>query len=321
MLSQLYPPKRFDKRSVSAETSVEEHSETEKERQRSAVISFNEIPFRSFYKEFKSLNRISKSRMDKSKFFQCNSEISKRNRYPNILPFADSMVSLDDSVNIKPEAYINANFIHNIDTSDSQSTFIATQGPLQQTSEDFWRMVLKYNSPLVIAIIEPKFIGDRCHGYWPFHKLPQTELEEYQITRKEFWHSPLLNIQALDIFCKQSKTHTSVNHIHVHSWKDGARISRKYYIEFVELLKYIHAYMEDHKGSPIIVHCSAGVGRTCTLIAAYYLYELWVRCKDEGKPFTFSVYGLVKCLRTQRWKAVQTLEQYIFLYEIIEFFD
>jgi len=321
MLSQPYSPRKPEKRSVIADTSVEEHSESEKERQRSALISFKEIPLRSFYKEFKSLHRVSKSKMGKAKFVQCNSEISKRNRYPNILPFVASMVSLDDTADAKPEAYINANFIHNTESSDSRSTFIATQGPLQNTSKDFWKMILKYKSPLVIAIIEPKFIGERCHGYWPFQESSRTDFEEYRITRKEFWHSSLLDIQALDIYSKKTKTHTSVSHIHVCSWKDGSRISRKYYIEFVELLKYIHAYMEDHKGLPVVVHCSAGVGRTCTLIAAYYLYESWLRCKAEGKFYEFSVYSLVKCLRTQRWKAVQTLDQYIFLYEIIEFFD
>jgi protein tyrosine phosphatase len=321
MLNQLYPPQRSKKPSVSAETSVEEHTESEKERQRSAIITANEIPFRNFNKEFRSLNRASKSSVDKSKFVQCTSEISQRNRYHNVLPFVDSMVSLDDSITVKPEAYINANFVHNVETSQSESTFIATQGPLQKTSDDFWRMVLKYKSPLVIAIIEPKYIGDRCHGYWPIREFPQTELPEHKISRQEFWHSSLLNIQALDIFCKQKKTHTAVNHVHVHSWKDGARISRRHYVEFVELLKYIHAYMQDNQGSPIIVHCSAGVGRTCTLIAAYYLYESWLRCREQGKAFEFSIYGLVKCLRTQRWKAVQTLDQYIFLYEIIEFFD
>ena len=85
---------------------------------------------------------------------------------------------------------------------------------------------------------------------------------------------------------------------------------------FLQVLDMIGAYFEDFKARPIIVHCSAGIGRTCTLIGAFYLFDHWQLCRKLKQEFKFSVFKLVKHLRGYRWRAVQTLEQYTFLYEL-----
>jgi protein-tyrosine phosphatase len=249
-----------------------------------------------------------------------NPAIYHLNRCKNVLPFENSIVRLDKMPYFSANNYINANFIHSSDSDFSHATFIATQGPLKETTNSFWKMVTTLKCPLVIALIESDLLGERCYQYWPSSHAKSIKFGNLTIKSDEHWSSNFADIKALGLTSDEITQPFSLTHVHVKSWRDGRSLERAYYNEFLELLKLLHAYVEDNPGLPIVVHCSAGIGRTCTLIAAYYLYVRWLKCIEDNKEYTFSVYSIVKWMRGQRWMAVHCFEQYSFLYEIVKFF-
>lgn len=90
----------------------------------------------------------------------------------------------------------------------------------------------------------------------------------------------------------------------------------KYVLEMVRLMQKVYATSK----SPIVVHCSAGIGRTGTLIALYFLLSLVDEQVQAGHPIALSVFGTVRSLREQRYGAVQTAEQYEFIYEFMRLY-
>lgn len=90
----------------------------------------------------------------------------------------------------------------------------------------------------------------------------------------------------------------------------------KYLLQMVKLMQEVHVATK----SPTIVHCSAGIGRTGTLIALYFLLDLATRQFQSAQHLSLSVFGTVRSLREQRFGAVQTAEQYEFIYEFLKLF-
>ncbi|XP_010292173.1 PREDICTED: receptor-type tyrosine-protein phosphatase V-like, partial [Phaethon lepturus] len=258
----------------------------------------------AFFQEFEELKEVGKEQPKVEAELPAN--VSK-NRYPHVLPYDHSRVKLSQLGEDPYSDYINANFMPGY---TSQREFIATQGPLKKTIEDFWRLVWEQNVCNIIMLTVCMENGRvLCDHYWPsesapvsygqvrVHLLMQSSSEEWTMREFKLWHE-----------CLQAERH--VSHLHYTAWPDhGIPESTTSIMTFRELVREHIQSTKD--AGPTLVHCSAGVGRTGTFIA---LDRLLQQLKQEKVVDTF---GVVYALRMNRYLMIQTLSQYIFLHSCI----
>ncbi|XP_063212685.1 receptor-type tyrosine-protein phosphatase V-like isoform X4 [Chroicocephalus ridibundus] len=258
----------------------------------------------AFFQEFEELKEVGKEQPKVEAELPAN--VSK-NRYPHVLPYDHSRVKLSQLGEDPHSDYINANFIPGY---TSQQEFIATQGPLKKTIEDFWRLVWEQNVCNIIMLTVCMENGRvLCDHYWPsesapvsygqvwVHLLSQSSSEEWTMREFKLWHEGL-------------RVERHVSHLHYTAWPDhGIPESTASIMTFRELVREHIQSTKD--AGPTLVHCSAGVGRTGTFIA---LDRLLQQMKQEKVVDTF---GVVYTLRMNRYLMIQTLSQYIFLHSCI----
>uniref|UniRef100_A0A673HXR8 Tyrosine-protein phosphatase non-receptor type 13-like n=1 Tax=Sinocyclocheilus rhinocerous TaxID=307959 RepID=A0A673HXR8_9TELE len=221
-------------------------------------------------------------------------ENKKKNRYKNIVPFDTTRVMLG-----KDGGYINANFIK-MPVKDENFLYIACQGPLPTTLGDFWQMVWEQKSN-VIAMMTQEVEGGKvkCQRYWPdTPRSPAMVDDRLQIT--------LVKDQHLDNFVIRLIEIQRVTHLNYTGWPDhGTPTQPEQLLTFISYMRHIH------QSGPIITHCSAGIGRSGTLICIDVVLGL------ISKDADFDISDVVRTMRLQRQGMVQTEEQYIFCYRVI----
>ncbi|XP_006064065.3 receptor-type tyrosine-protein phosphatase H [Bubalus bubalis] len=234
-------------------------------------------------------------------------ENSAKNRYRNVLPYDWSRVPLQALLGQPGSEYINASFIPGL---WSPREFIAAQGPLPQTVGDFWRMVWEQQSHTLVMLTNCVESGRvKCEHYWPLDAQPFTH-GHLQVTLvgeevAENWAVRNLKLRHV----QQQKTLT-VRQFHYMTWPDhGVPHSPDPLLAFWRMLR--QWLDRTVGGGPPIVHCSAGVGRTGTLIALDVLLRQ-LECEGLVGPF-----GYVKKMRESRPLMVQTEAQYVFLHQCI----
>ncbi|XP_072310859.1 tyrosine-protein phosphatase non-receptor type 13 [Eucyclogobius newberryi] len=229
-------------------------------------------------------------------------ENKRKNRYKNIVPFDTTRVLLG-----KDGGYINANFI-NMPVKDKDFMYIACQGPLPTTLGDFWQMVWEQKSN-VIAMMTQEVEGGKvkCQRYWP--DTPRTaEMvdDRLQITLIKDQHLDNFVIRLIEIKDIQTNEIQRVTHLNYTGWPDHGTPSQP-----EQLLTFISYMRHVHRSGPIITHCSAGIGRSGTLICIDVVLEL------ISKDADFDISDVVRNMRLQRQGMVQTEDQYIFCYQVI----
>ncbi|XP_051735877.1 tyrosine-protein phosphatase non-receptor type 22 isoform X2 [Ctenopharyngodon idella] len=232
----------------------------------------------------------------------------KKNRYKDIVPFDHSRVKLSLVTSKHDTDYINASFIKGVLGSRA---YIATQGPLPNTVLDFWRMLWEYNVQVVVMACREFEMGrKKCERYWPESKEDVFVCEPFNIHYESDENKGEYLIRTLKVTCKQvSRT---LKQLHYVNWPDhGVPDSIP---AILELLQDMRIY-QDHDELPICIHCSAGCGRTGALCAIDYTWNL---LKRQMIPEDFSIFELVKDMRTQRPSVVQTKEQYALVYRTIK---
>ncbi|XP_042140236.1 tyrosine-protein phosphatase non-receptor type 20 isoform X2 [Peromyscus maniculatus bairdii] len=235
--------------------------------------------------------------------FKSGNELLNRdkNRYRDILPYDSTRVPLG-----KHKDYINASYIR-IVNHDEEYFYIATQGPLPETIEDFWQMVMENNCN-VIAMITREIEGGviKCHSYWPITLKEPLELKQFRILLENFQITQYFIIRIFQIVKKSTGMSHCVKHLQFTKWPDhGTPVSADFFI------KYVRYVRKSHITGPLIVHCSAGVGRTGVLICVDVVF-----CAIE-KNYSFNILNIVTQMRKQRQGMIQTKEQYHFCYEIV----
>uniref|UniRef100_A0A8C6EDS4 protein-tyrosine-phosphatase n=1 Tax=Moschus moschiferus TaxID=68415 RepID=A0A8C6EDS4_MOSMO len=234
-------------------------------------------------------------------------ENSAKNRYRNVLPYDWSRVPLPALLGQPGSEYINASFIPGL---WSPREFIAAQGPLPQTVGDFWRLVWEQQSHTLVMLTNCVESGRvKCEHYWPLDAQPcthghlQVTLVGEEVT--ENWAVRNLKLRHV----QQQKT-LPVRQFHYMTWPDhGVPHSPDPLLAFWRMLR--QWLDQTVGGGPPIVHCSAGVGRTGTLIALDVLLRQ-LECEGLMRPF-----GYVKKMRESRPLMVQTEAQYVFLHQCI----
>ncbi|XP_073332299.1 receptor-type tyrosine-protein phosphatase F-like [Pagrus major] len=252
--------------------------------------------------EFKKL---AKSKAHTLRFISANLLCNKfKNRLVNIMPFESTRVCLQPIRGVEGSDYINASFI---DGYRQQKAYMATQGPLAETTEDFWRMLWEHNSTIVVMLTKLREMGrEKCHQYWPAERsaryqyfvvdpmaeynMPQYILREFKVTDARDGHSRTIRqFQFID-WPEQGVPKTG----------EG----------LTDFIGQVHKTKEQFgQDGPITVHCSAGVGRAGVFITLSIVLE---RMRYEG---VVDLFQTVKTLRTQRPAMVQTEDQYQLCYQ------
>ncbi|XP_076848697.1 phosphatidylinositol phosphatase PTPRQ isoform X2 [Brachyhypopomus gauderio] len=225
-----------------------------------------------------------------------------KNRFTNIKPYNNNRVKLLSEPGIPGSDYINASFVSGYLCPNE---FIATQGPLPGTVADFWRMIWETRSKTVAMLTQCFEKGRiRCHQYWPEDNKPVTVFGDIIITKLTEDVHPDWTVRAIRV--ERHGDYMVVHHFNYTSWPEhGVPESSSTLIQFVKALRSNRG----HDNTTIVVHCSAGVGRTGVFIALDHLIQ-HVRDHDF-----VDVYGLVAEMRTERMCMVQNLAQYMFLYQ------
>ncbi|KAL2088528.1 hypothetical protein ACEWY4_015427 [Coilia grayii] len=223
-----------------------------------------------------------------------------KNRYNNVLPYDNSRVKLS-ILGSSFDDYINAS---NMPGYNSRKEFIAAQGPLPGTVNDFWRMVWEKNVHTVVMLTRCNEQGRvKCEEYWPaktkhFNNLIVTTTSEIPLEDWTIRDFNLKNVKTAETRC--------VRQFHFTAWPDhGVPETTELLINFRHLVR---EHMDQYsRHSPTVVHCSAGVGRTGTFIA---IDRLIFQIERDG---VVDIYGIIHDLRMHRTLMVQTEDQYVFL--------
>ncbi|XP_048256314.1 multiple epidermal growth factor-like domains protein 6 isoform X10 [Haliotis rufescens] len=228
-------------------------------------------------------------------------ENNVKNRFKGIYPYDHSRVCLKTKSTMG--GYINASYING---PSNKRQYIAAQGPLPSTVTDFWEMVWENQCPAIVMLANVMEDGrERCHQYWPDKGV--SEFGDWSITCLDICQLADLTIRTLSVQRKHGVS-KQVKHIHYTVWPD--KDVPKYPMSLVMLRNTVREFCDFDKG-PTVVHCSAGVGRTGTLISLDYLLQ---EAEEQG---SVDVYACVWKLRTQRLKMVQTKVQYVFLHDCV----
>ncbi|KAM8757889.1 receptor-type tyrosine-protein phosphatase alpha [Acanthopagrus schlegelii] len=254
--------------------------------------------------EFKKLTSI-KIQNDKMRTGNLPANM-KKNRVLQIIPYEFNRVIIPVKRGEENTDYVNASFIDGYRQKDS---YMASQGPLQHTIEDFWRMIWEWRSCSIVMLTELEERGqEKCAQYWPSDGAVVHGDISIEIKREE--ESESYTVRDLLVTNNRENKARAVRQFHFHGWPEvGIPTDGK---GMINIIAAVQKQQQQSGNHPITVHCSAGAGRTGTFCALSTVLE---RVKAEG---ILDVFQTVKSLRLQRPHMVQTLEQYEFCYKVVQ---
>ncbi|XP_076636752.1 protein tyrosine phosphatase 10D isoform X2 [Colletes latitarsis] len=253
-----------------------------------------------FSEEFEELKHVGRDQPCTAADLPCN---RPKNRFTNILPYDHSRFKLQPVDDEEGSDYINANYVpgHN-----SPREFIVTQGPLHSTRDDFWRTVWESNSRAIVMLTRCIEKGrEKCDHYWPMDTLPVyygdicvTILNE---TRYPDW-------SITEFMLCRGDVKRVIQHFHFTTWPDFGVPSPPQ-----TLARFVRAFRERVRPDqrPIVVHCSAGVGRSGTFITLDRILQQILVSKYVD------IFGIVWAMRKERVWMVQTEQQYICIHQCL----
>ncbi|XP_036375885.1 receptor-type tyrosine-protein phosphatase O [Megalops cyprinoides] len=229
-----------------------------------------------------------------------------KNRYTNILPYDFSRVKLISMHNDEGSDYINANYIPGY---RSPREYIATQGPLPETRNDFWKMVLQQKCRVIVMLTQcNERRRVKCDHYWPFTDEPVAygEITVEMLSEKE---APEWTVRNFRLgYADETQ---DVLHLNYTSWPDHGVPTVNAIESILQFVQIVRQQAARTKG-PVVVHCSAGVGRTGTFIALDRLMQ------HIAEHEYADILGLVSEMRSHRLSMVQTEEQYVFIHQCVQ---
>ena len=231
------------------------------------------------------------------------------NRYNDIKPYQYNNIFINNN-----KKYINASSINIF----KEKYFIATQGPKKETIEDFWTLVDENNSNVIVMLCNEKENGDeKCSNYWS----DKNKMKKYKIKEENIIKQKAYIIREIKLINNSTKNEKIVKQINFKEWPDRD-IPDVEFEKIVDIFNNIFNKVDEFKKSnPIVIHCSAGVGRTGTFISIYCLNkEIKKQINDNVKEIKFSIFNLVRKIKEMRQNSVQTVLQYYFIYAYANYF-
>lgn len=222
--------------------------------------------------------------------------------------------------------YINANYVRG--SSGNQRAYIASQGPLPNTLIDFWRMIWETEVLVIVMACNEREAGKyKCEPYWPCNTDEQQQygnitgidtlvlissinLVDFSVTHIK-WRQvcPDFLVRTFKV-CADDEERT-ICQFHYTTWPDhGVPSSVHPIIELVRLMRDV----QSTESRPILVHCSAGCGRTGTICSIDYV---WALLRTGKLKEDFSLFEIISDMRRQRIAMVQTVEQYMLCYKAV----
>lgn len=242
-----------------------------------------------------------------------------KNRYRDVLCYDHTRVCLSQINDINQSDYINANFV---DGYKQKNAFISTQGPLPKTCGDFWRMVWEQQTLVIVMttrVIERDFT--KCAQYWGPGLGDEFSAGDFTVTTLEVNTNPDYTISMLLLTNDKTEETREVSHMLYTAWPDyGVPQSAKALLQFLSLVRQQQnkllvnrgdTWAGHPRGPPIVVHCSAGVGRTGTFCTLDICIS---RLEDTG---TVDIRGTVEKIRAQRAYSIQMPDQYVFCHRAL----
>lgn len=265
-----------------------------------------------FWEEFDALQKL-EAKIKKSRVEGQRPENKSKNRYKNILPFDETRVTLQDTnPNDVGSDYINANFIKNtLRDPEDQKVYIATQGCLSTTINDFWKMVWQQGSQVIVMTTREVEKGrNKCAPYWP-ELNNMEERGNYVVTCVSERDASDYKTRILQVFPKdQSESSRTIWHYQYLSWPDhGVPQEPGGVLSFLDQVNGKQA--EFPNAGPMIIHCSAGIGRTGTFVVIDMIIET---IDTKGLECDIDIQKSIQMVREQRSGMVQTEAQYKFIY-------
>ncbi|XP_002122575.2 receptor-type tyrosine-protein phosphatase alpha-like isoform X1 [Ciona intestinalis] len=249
-------------------------------------------------------------------------ENKEKNRYKNVITCDDSRVKLSPIDDVAFSDYINASFI---DGNDVEKKFIAAQGPKENTLDDFWRMIWEHHCYVIVMITELRELGrpytrlpspfkfpgqKKCEQYWPEDgtmEFGKIRVSLHDVIDYGSFVERLLKVTHSDHPDDEPR---NISQFQYRAWPDhGVPKTTSEIFRF--RIRTLKAQPDcDVTQGPIVVHCSAGVGRTGTYIVLDYLVN---KLNNDNN---IDVYDVIANLRTKRTEMVQSLDQYVFLHKL-----
>ena len=235
--------------------------------------------------------------------------LDKENKYCR---YSEVRTYKDNKVEIKSDnGYINASWIH----IPHYRSFIATQGPLESTIEDFWVMCYTYDVKIIVMLCKlDENYKEKCANYW------DTNIKMFTIEKScdTMQLNDGLRMRKFKIKNKDNGIEKNIIQIHFTCWADHS-IPDTTYNKIIDIINLVDKFKGN---SPVVVHCSAGIGRTGTFISLYNLYhEIFEQINNINfKEIKFSIVNLVRKLKEMRLYLVENEIQYIFLYQFVNIF-
>ncbi|KFB35007.1 AGAP003187-PA-like protein [Anopheles sinensis] len=233
-----------------------------------------------------------------------------KNRYPDIKAYDQTRVKLMPLNGLAGSDYINANFVIGY---KERKKFICAQGPMDATINDFWRMIWEQHLEIIVMLTNlEEYNKTKCAKYWPEGTNDSIQYGELLITFHSITYYADYIVRTLKVTKRSAssgeETCREISQYHYLAWKDF--MAPEHPQGITKFINRINSEYSLQRG-PILVHCSAGVGRTGTFVA---LDTLSQQLQEEGQV---SIFNTICDMRYQRNFLVQSLKQYIFLYRAL----
>ncbi|XP_073728351.1 tyrosine-protein phosphatase non-receptor type 6 isoform X1 [Misgurnus anguillicaudatus] len=266
-----------------------------------------------FWEEFDALQKL-ETKVTKSRDEGMRPENKSKNRYKNILPFDETRVILANAdPNVVGSDYINANYVINkLMEIDHQKVYIACQGCLATTVNDFWQMVWQEKTGVIVMTTREVEKGrNKCVPYWPTTQGERKEAGRYVVTLLSEMDATDYKVRVMELSATHRKeAPRTIWHYQYLSWPDhGVPQEPGGVLSFLEQVN--GKQHELSSNGPMIIHCSAGIGRTGTIVVIDMLIDT---IDAKGLDCDIDIQKCIQMVRDQRSGMVQTEAQYKFIY-------